>query len=146
MTELVIYRGLPASGKTTRARHWVAKDPAHRARVNRDDLRQMFHAGVYLGDETEEQIRQARDGIIARLLVAGISVASDDTNLANQVVRDLSSLARGAGATARVSDLTGVDVEDCVLRDRARADGVGETVIREMHERYLKAPPPIPRF
>jgi hypothetical protein len=109
----------------------------------------MFHAGVYLGDETEEQIRQARDGIIASLLDVGISVASDDTNLPNQVVWDLSSLAKGAGATVRIVDLTDVAVELCLARDWDRGQrgdrAVGEDAIRVMYEKYLKdQPTPLP--
>lgn len=42
MAKLIITRDLPASGKTTWARSWVAEDPIHRTRVNRDDIRAMF--------------------------------------------------------------------------------------------------------
>ena len=40
--ELVVTRGLPASGKTTWAQAWVADDPTRYARVSRDDLRAML--------------------------------------------------------------------------------------------------------
>jgi hypothetical protein len=43
--KLVITRGLPGCGKTTRARAWVAEDPSRRVRVNRDDLRTMLSGG-----------------------------------------------------------------------------------------------------
>lgn len=48
MTELRITRGYPSSGKTTYARNWVAEDPEHRVRVNRDDLRWNLY-GRYTG-------------------------------------------------------------------------------------------------
>jgi tRNA uridine 5-carbamoylmethylation protein Kti12 len=104
--QLVIYRGLPASGKTTLARAWVAADPANRARVNRDDLRAMLHDGVHLGHDTEKRVRVARDRMISGLLDQGVSVACDDTNLRQSVARDLAKLARFSGATVRVVDLT----------------------------------------
>lgn len=139
--EMVIYRGLPASGKTTRARAWVAKDPANRARVNRDDLRAMLHDGVYLGHDTEKRVRVARDRLIRGLLDQGVSVACDDTNLQQKTARDLVKLARFSGAHVRVSDLTEVDVELCVLRDWERGQkgerAVGEQVIREMNAKFL---------
>ena len=43
MTQLLILVGLPGSGKSTLAAQWVDADPAHRARVSRDDLRMMMH-------------------------------------------------------------------------------------------------------
>ena len=42
MITLLLTRGLPASGKTTFARAWVAESPTDRARINRDDLRNVF--------------------------------------------------------------------------------------------------------
>jgi len=43
VTELLVLVGSPGSGEPTRAREWVDADPAHRARVARDDLRMMMH-------------------------------------------------------------------------------------------------------
>ena len=48
MPTLVITRGLPASGKTTKAREWVAADPVRRARVNRDDVRAQLHDSAHV--------------------------------------------------------------------------------------------------
>ena len=58
MTALVITRGLPGSGKTTYARAWVAEDREHRARVNRDDIRQM------LGDSGERRLTCDNAGLV----------------------------------------------------------------------------------
>jgi predicted kinase len=151
---LTILRGLPASGKTTLAKAMVAQDPARRARVNRDELRLMLHDGVYLGHETEGQVVDVEDWTIRKLLKAQVDVYCDDTNLSQKRARQLAEIAAGEGARWRVSDLTDVDVELCVLRDLARAEkgerAVGEPVIRGMYERYLKGrvlplPPPEPR-
>ncbi len=147
MPTLIITRGLPASGKTTKARAWVAADPANRARVNRDDLRAMIHDGVWLGHDTEQQIIAVRDSTISTLLRHGLDVVCDDTNLPQRTARDLAALAGRNGAVLEVWDLTDVPVDECVARDAARDRTVGESVIRDLHARYLagkRYPLPIP--
>jgi len=139
MTTLLITRGLPASGKSTWARAWVDSERAHRARVNRDDLRTMVDDSVFVPGVTEPRIVAARDAAILALLRKGIDVICDDTNLPQRTARDLLALARRAGADFGVQDFTTVPVDLCIERDAARTDKspVGETVIRDMHARFL---------
>ncbi|MFC3504488.1 AAA family ATPase [Micromonospora krabiensis] len=147
---LIATRGLPGSGKTTKAEEWVAVDPVRRARVNRDDLRKMVHNGVYIkqGREsagTEKAIIAARDASIAALLRLGIDVINDDTNLPTRTIRDLRRLAVLAGADFEVWDLTDVPLVACIARDREREKPVGDDVIRDMERRFLRGRPyPLP--
>lgn len=149
MPTLYITRGLPGSGKSTHARYWVAEDRAHRARVNRDDLRLMIDASVFEKGVTEPRILVARDALILHLLAKGLDVIVDDTNLPQRTVRDLAKLAKRAGANFEVVDFTYVPLDTCLERDNAREDKqpVGPAVIRDMHDRYLKGkqlPLPLP--
>lgn len=138
---LRVTRGLPASGKTTLAREWVAADPAHRARVNRDDLRAMLHDGVYIEGVTEFQVTTAQSVMIVALLDCGIDVICDDTNLTGRALAALAGTARAAAGPARfeVIDLTGVPLEVCLARNAARTGRarVPDERIREMHDRYI---------
>jgi predicted kinase len=139
---LTITRGLPGSGKTTRAKAWVAENPAGRARVNRDDLRDLLHGGFA---DQERQITAVRDAAIRALLGRGIDVIVDDTNLPTRHARDLRRLAELAGAGFVVWDLTDVDVDECIARDKARDRTVGPDVIRDMHRRFVAGQPhPLP--
>lgn len=140
MTVLIVTRGLPGCGKTTQARDWVAADRAHRSRVNRDDLRNMVDEGVFIKGVTEGRIQQARDSLIFGLLKRGQDVICDDTNLPLRTVRDLRKLATRAGASFEVWDLTNVPLDVCLERDAARWDKnpVGEPVIRDMYNRFIK--------
>ncbi|HWB37111.1 MAG TPA: AAA family ATPase [Rugosimonospora sp.] len=147
MPALIITRGLPASGKSTRARAWVAESPATRARINRDDLRAQLHDSAYHGQDTERQITAARDAAISALLRRGVDVVCDETALPQRAVRDIARLGRLAGAEVVVWDMTDVPVDVCVERDAARPKPVGEGVIRDMHARFIagkKYPLPMP--
>jgi predicted kinase len=145
LTTLIITRGLPGSGKSTRARAWVAEDPIHRARVNRDDLRAQLHGGQWLGTDTEKQITVVRDAAITALLKRGVDVVCDETALPQRTARDLARLARLAGAELEVWDMADVDADLCIQRDAGRPAPVGEQVIRDMHRRYLAGKPhPLP--
>lgn len=150
MASLTITRGLPASGKTTLARAWVAENPTGRARVNRDDLRAMCHDRVFVQQSaetigTERAIIAARDAAIATLLGRGLDVINDDTNLPQRMVRDLRRIALRAGATFTVVDLSDVPLDECVRRDLARDRVVGAEVIRDMWQRFVRNQPhPLP--
>jgi predicted kinase len=157
MSLLRITRGLPGSGKSTLASEWVAEDPTSRAQVNRDSLRAMLHNGTWIGGRsgTEGSTIAARDAIIKALLRKGVDVICSDTNLPSRVARDLRHLATVAGAEFEVIDLTNVPLDLCLERDEERTTrfvldregdgGVGEKVIRGMHDRYLAGRPyPLP--
>jgi len=134
VTELLVLVGLPGSGKSTLARQWVDADPAHRARVSRDDLRMMLH-GRLAWEQTwqEGQVTVAQHAAIAALLGAGISVVADATNLTARHRQALGEIAQQAGARV-VIQVVDTPVEECITRDAARPDGrrVGADVIRRL--------------
>jgi predicted kinase len=115
VSRLVITRGLPGCGKTTRARHWVAEDPLTRCRVNRDDLRLMFYATRFTGlAERERAVTVVQYPAIRALLKAGFDVVSDDTWLREDLFQTLRSLAIRAGAIVEVWDMRNVPLDVCI--------------------------------
>lgn len=140
MPELVITRGLPASGKTTWARAWVAEaEGASRVRVNRDDLRAMLYDRPVLEFAEEQRVTDAQHAAVRALLLAGSSVVVDDTHLRLRYARAWADLALDVGAQFRVVDID-TSLEECLRRDAARAAAgeraVGERVLREMAARF----------
>jgi predicted kinase len=142
MTKLIITRGYPGSGKTTRAREWVTDltDENHvgpwRARVNRDDLRaSLFGASGVLSWEREQAITKAQQNNVRNLLRTGYDVIVDDTNLRLRFARAWADLALEEGAEFEVWDIT-TPVDACVAHDRLRDRTVGERVIREIAQRF----------
>lgn len=150
MVELIATVGLQASGKTTWAKAWVDEDPEHRIRVERDDIRRMIGNGFV--KTNEKFVIDIRNNLIENALKTGRSVVVSDTNLPWRTLRELRSLALVNGAEFNVQDFTDVPVDECVRRDLRRSYGVsgtyvGERVIRDFHDRYLRGkghPYPLP--
>lgn len=134
---LIITRGYPGSGKTTRALDWVNEYPTRRVRVNRDDLRQTLFGKVVGVDE--KTVTVAQRAAVTALLKAGKDVIVDDTNLRLRSAREWNDLAVQLGVKFLVWDVK-TDVETCVLRDQDRMSMggryVGSRVIRDFAKRY----------
>lgn len=138
MAMLLITRGIPASGKSTYARNWVAEDCKHRVRVNRDDLRAMVDDGAFIAGVTEDRIVLAEFSLIQAFLSDGFDVIVDDTNLPARTMDWLRDCASDYGAELRIIDFRDVPLETCLQRNAARKRVVPEGVIKDMHEKYVK--------
>lgn len=140
MTELIITRGYPASGKSMWAREVIAETGPGIVRVNRDDLRASLLGIEGVGTFEQEQIVSvAQKSQVRALLQSGVNVIVDDTNLRAKYARAWADLAAELGAGFNVFDM-GTPVDECVKRDAQRgAEGgrmVGEDVIRELGKRF----------
>jgi predicted kinase len=131
MANLIICRGLPASGKSTWAKEYVKKHP-NAVLINRDTLR-LNNPG-----HGEGYIRTMRDDLLKTALQAGYDAISDDTNLIPKTFDALVELAKGCNAGYVIQDFTHISVEECVKRDAARTPSVGEKVVRSF-VRFLNA-------
>lgn len=134
MQEMILTRGIPASGKSTFAKVWVNAAPK-RVRVNRDDIRfQMY--GVYFGDPIDENVvTKVQQGMIEAAFKAGNSVIVDDTNLVEKFAKGLIRLAHKYQVPVVVRDFP-VSLSVALQRNRDRDRKVPEDVIRKMHDRF----------
>jgi len=142
MQQLIICRGLPASGKSTFSKSWVLEDPEHRVRVCRDDIRKML--GKYWVPSREDLVTRIENNVITQSLRENYSVIIDATNLRPKYKwANLAYVTKTVNRdTVQVSikDFTDVSLETCIERDKLRTgdDHVGEEVIRNMYNKYLK--------
>lgn len=138
--ELVVCRGLPASGKSTWAKAWVASDVRHRARVERDALRAMMHDSVWKGHHTEQQIISAEFVLVEMLLKGRISVVVSDTNLDVRAFTGWKSTAEDLNVKFSMQDFRDVPLQVCIDRNAKRTGKEFvpvETIIR-MHDQHIK--------
>lgn len=132
MTELLVLRGLPASGKSTWAKDWVEEDPGNRVRVNRDDIRYALY-NKYVGVD-EDMVTKIEGSMVKTALASGKSVVVDACHLAASYVK----------RWAHVQPITlkefPLDPAECVERDFLRGQAglraVGSGVILKMAKRY----------
>lgn len=132
MGKLYICRGLPASGKTTYARQFVAEHGFAACRINKDDLRAMTHGGVF-SVEREFYITKARDAMLSQALAFGYTIINDDTNLLNHAIEPMLTIAKLYSVAVEFL-MFYTDVETCIKRDAKRLSPVTAKVIRAMYD------------
>lgn len=142
MKTVRMLKGLPASGKSTWARAEVDKLTNSVKRVNKDDLRAMLDNGKH-SKGNESFVITIRDAIIWHALEEGKHVIIDDTNLNpvhEQNIRKLVSdftTRTGKQVSFEVVEFN-TSVDECIRRDALRENSVGEKVIRNHYNRWIK--------
>lgn len=138
MATVILTRGVPASGKSTWARAWVAEKPEMRARVSRDDIRYSNY-GIGFGPEVDEQtVTEIQDASIRAHLKMNRDVVVDNTNLGARYVKNIMQIAREFDADVELRDFP-IDKEVAIARDAARDRSVGRAVIESYFRRYVNS-------
>lgn len=137
--KLIICRGIQGSGKSTWAKQWCHEDPEHRVRFNNDDIRNML--GDYWVPSREKLVTEAKANMITFALIKGYDVVVDNMNLnpkEDAWIRTLcENIEKDTGIHVNIEykDFW-TPVEECIRRDAARPNPIGEKVIKETWRRY----------
>lgn len=142
--KLIITKGLPASGKSSWADEYIAKNPNF-VKIEKDQIRKdtsLFKDGQYVHKRGDEGIvLKERDRLIRKALNEGKSVISSDTNLVQKHITQLTNIAKQNNATVEIKSFLDVPIKELIERDQKREDSVGEQVIRKMfHNQVGKMP------
>lgn len=135
---VIILRGLPASGKTSFAKNLIEKDNSY-IRLNKDDLRKMsiFCYSV----EKEKFIHESSLFMLRQALHHRYNVVIDDTNLNETTLNSFINVIinhnniYGDNYAFEIKTFR-IPVDECIKRDKARDNSVGEDVIINMYEKY----------
>ena len=128
--KLIILQGLPASGKSTKAKELFVN--GRNVRVNRDLIREMLHFGEY-SKETEVKVTGAETQIARYFIDEGFDVIVDDTNLKSKAIKMWQDLASWLPCELEFLKMD-TSLEECIRRDAKREKPIGEERIREMAE------------
>lgn len=137
MQTVVFLSGLPASGKSTWAKQFCTENHNY-IRVNRDDLRRM--RGQYWLPQQEDLITEWEYSCVLIALREGYNVIIDATNLNSRWVKNFKkSITVSFGNTIIFEyKFFETSLSECIERDKNRPDSVGEEVIRNMYNKYMK--------
>lgn len=129
--KIIIMQGLPASGKSTKAKELI-EAYGNYVRVNRDLLRRMLHFGKWSG-KNEGVVIAAEKALVKALLEKKNNVIVDDTNLGKTATM-WEEYATELGVKSEIIHMD-TSIEECIERDRIREDRVGFDVIINMARR-----------
>lgn len=128
-------RGLPASGKSTKANEIIAGGGEF-YRVNRDLLRKMLHNDIF-SHQREMITIDMQELLVVKLLSDNKNVIVDDTNLSDKHEDLWRKVAESCGAKFEIIDMMdGLTVAECVRRNEFREPGVPNGVIENMALQY----------
>ena len=142
--KLYLYRGIPASGKTTFAKQQLKKDNEvvlTTVRVNRDDIRKSLFNIPNYGNMEENLVTQIEDTTIITALCKKLNVIIDATNidtirLASKVTE---LITRACFETPElyiiiIERFFPIMLEEAIKRDKEREVSVGEEVVTKFYK------------
>ena len=131
--EVILYIGVPASGKSTMAKEFIKKNPNY-VRVSRDDFRYMLKDQGFCEPKIESLITELQNNVILNALAKNLNVIVDNTNVKLKTINEFIKLCQEyANISYRVFD---VPLKTCLERDKIREKSVGEDVIKRMYKDY----------
>jgi len=129
---LTMLKGLPASGKSTWAREFLEfVDFTGVAVVSKDEIRKTNPTFK------EKDTVAMEDTLIREYLNRKLNVIVDDTNLNPFHEKRLRKIAEEFKTDFEIKEFD-TPVNECITRDMARPNSVGEEVIRGMFNKYYK--------
>lgn len=137
MNKIILTQGIQGSGKTTWAKAWVAEDPKHRIRINNDDITSMWGQpfgtpGLY------ERLKMFRQLMITRAIQDNLDIVVDNMNLSTSSLKEVQEIVKNFDYVIEYKDFTKVPLEVCIERDSKRPNPIGEKIIRETYNKYIK--------
>jgi predicted kinase len=133
---LIIFRGLPGCGKSTKAREMQAERGGRV--VERDEIRYMLY-GRYTNCD-EKLVTNVQDRLIEEGLRMGENVFVSDMNLRNAYVTRLIRKAWEFGDEYEIVDMSDVEFDVCVARNNSLVRQVQGKVVPDavLHTNYNK--------
>ena len=138
--KLILMQGIPASGKTTWSKNWVAEDPKTRIRFSNDDIRNML--GVYWVLSRESLVKSIKLDIIEKAMENNFDIVVDNMNLNPLEIKLWEDIVNNWNTKNTIPykiethQCFDVSLETCIERDSKRVNPIGTGVIINTFKRY----------
>lgn len=132
---VIIYRGVPGSGKSTEAQRWLNQNPQNRARVNRDGIRKEVFGNYVISNDLEPLVTKLELEMFEMLLASKKSVCVDDTNIRMKAVKPFMEIAARYDVPVVFKDFD-VDLKVALKQNAGREKQVPEEVIKRMFKTF----------
>lgn len=123
--------GVPASGKSTWAKEFIAKNPKW-VRIGRDEFRYMLKNVGWCEPNIESLITSLMENAIVSALSSGLNVIIDNTNLKKEYIDTFCRLVETYASVEFM--YFPISLQKALERDKIREKSVGEDVIKRMME------------
>ena len=146
--EVILCRGIPASGKSTWSKIWVTI-VENRVRISRDDIR--FDLFGRYENVNEKLVTSVEDAMLTAALKAGASVVVDDCNIEPKYLKRLANICHENNVKVSIQEFA-VNLRVAKERNAARERQVPNSVIDSMQSRLLKyqlvdiSPPEVDKY
>lgn len=132
-----ILSGVPASGKTTWARNFIAQNPDTK-RINRDDLRMMFDNSRNT-DGNENYVNNIKLSLIKSSIDLGKNLILDDTHCymdhLSKIIDYIRIYANDNHKNIKIELIDfQVDINDCIKRNKERDTNIKNSAIYHMNK------------
>jgi len=136
--KIILFIGLPGSGKSTESRKRV--EDGQTMRVSRDDIRNMLFQR-WKGRK-EQIVTDTEKAAVQSAVTNGYNIIIDDTNLNPSTQQAWKDLANKLGVPLLEENFT-TPVDECIVRDSLRTgrSHVGRPIIENMALKYARLPP-----
>lgn len=133
MSKIILCQGIQGSGKSTYAKAWAKEDPENRVRLNFDDLRNML--GEYWVPSREGMLTSIEEAFLTKAASKEWDIIIDNMNLNPKTIAKYEDWAKNNNYELE-KILFDTPVEECIRRDKARPNPIGEEVIRKTWKTY----------
>lgn len=133
MHKVILTRGIQGSGKSTWAKKWVLEKSTSRIRINMDDIRCML--GKYWVPSRENLVKEIYRSSVKAAIKMGYDIVIDNMNLSKSSSDYIKTILPDS-YTLEYKDFLDTPLSECIRRDKARENPVGEEVIRSTFMKY----------
>ncbi len=138
MGKIILLKGLPASGKSTRAKEMIEENKSF-VRVNKDLIRKTLHFGKY-SKKNEELVKSVEKDMVHTALLSGKNIIVDDMNYGYSNYKEWEEFCYYNHCNLEEEEIK-TPWKECIVRDMSRYgtdEYVGEHVIINSAMRYKK--------